>query len=616
MPNQDDEQDKNQDGEVVEVPDESEEISDDEQATNEQAETAEDSESEGELGDQEQVMSEGDSPKPKGKIKRFFAGYWRHKKWTLLLTLLVIIGILFTVPASRYPLLALRMQHSFSVEIIDSKTDTPVSGASVTLDGKTAMTDSAGKASLSAKVGKRTLNVSKKYYKSFSESIFVGIARTHNSSKVELQATGRQVPIKVVNNITGQPIIDAEVKVLDTSAKTDGSGEATIVLPTGSATQSVNITASGYNDLSGKVQITGKVVSANTFSVTPSGRVYFLSNLSGNIDVVSTNLDGTARKTVLAGTGNEDPNNTVLLASRDWKYLALLSKRDGGQYAKLYLINTSDNQVTTMDEGSATFTPVGWSGHYFVYQVLRADVQGWQSGQSALKSYNADSGKLATLDQTTAQGKQYLYVNQDFGYDDTHIVGDEILYVKEWDGGYQNQLLNGKKDQVLSINPDGSNKQDLKDFSISASMQYASVATAAPKPQQIYIQFAANNNVVEYVYENGNVTQSNALTANNFSQTNPTYLVSPSGSQTLWSEQRDGKNTLFVGDANGNNGKQIATLSDYTSYGWYTDNYLLVEKGGSELYAMPTNGGTALKISDYYKPAQNFNGYGGGYGGL
>jgi hypothetical protein len=31
---------------------------------------------------------------------------------------------------------------------------------------------------------------------------------------------------------------------------------------------------------------------------------------------------------------------------------------------------------------------------------------------------------------------------------------------------------------------------------------------------------------------------------------------------------------------------------------------------------MPTAGGTPYKITDYYKPAINYQGYGGGYGGL
>jgi hypothetical protein len=94
-------------------------------------------------------------------------------------------------------------------------------------------------------------------------------------------------------------------------------------------------------------------------------------------------------------------------------------------------------------------------------------------------------------------------------------------------------------------------------------------------------------------------------------------LLSPSADQTFWSESRDGKNTLFIGDQGGQNGKQIASLSDYNTFGWFTDDYLLVSKNSSELYIMDKAGKqAALKVSDYHKPTQNFYGYGGGYGGL
>jgi hypothetical protein len=81
---------------------------------------------------------------------------------------------------------------------------------------------------------------------------------------------------------------------------------------------------------------------------------------------------------------------------------------------------------------------------------------------------------------------------------------------------------------------------------------------------------------------------------------------------------RDGKNALFIGDTNAGNKKQIASLSEYSPYGWYSDSYVLVSKTSSQLYIMsPTNPNEPpLKITDYYKPAQTFQGYGYGYGGL
>ena len=97
-------------------------------------------------------------------------------------------------------------------------------------------------------------------------------------------------------------------------------------------------------------------------------------------------------------------------------------------------------------------------------------------------------------------------------------------------------------------------------------------------------------------------------------------IESPNGKTNFWSEERDGKNVLFIGDADAENSKEIATLSEYVPYGWFTDDYVLVSKNGSELYIMGRDGikpgDVPTKISDYHRPSYNFTGYGKGYGGL
>jgi hypothetical protein len=569
---------------------------------------------ESKLGDQEKVTGEN-APKPPGKFKRFFVGYWRRKKWTLPLTFLAVVGLVFALPETRYPVLALKMKRPFDVVVFDSKTNSAVSGAKVTLDGETLTTNAAGAAVFDVKVGKGTLSISKQYYKSLSESVFVGaVHKTTNARTVRLVATGRQVPIAVVNRISGKPIANADVKVLDTEVKTGSDGKAIIVLPTTASTQTAAVTASGYNDLSAKVQVTSKVVAANTFALTPSGKVYFLSNLSGNIDVVSTNLDGTNRQTVLAGTGNEDPDNTVLLSTTDWKYLALLSQRTSGQDAALYLITAGSGQVSTINDSAADFTPIGWAGHDFIYESNPDHVQPWQAGSEVLKSFDADTGKTVTLDQSQlATVGSHTFYSQ---FSNIDIVGGQVVYIVQWYPGSNSTVDNftNQNDSIRSVDVSGGGKQDLKTV---AAKQEINATAIVYQPGVIDVAFYfLNGTTTFYQYQNGNVTQTNTLTDSIFASSRPTYLESPSGNQTFWAEPRDGKNTLFVGDATGSNGTQIATLSNYTAYGWYTDNYLLVEQNGSELYIIPASGGKALKISDYYKPAQNFSGYGSGYGGL
>jgi hypothetical protein len=151
-----------------------------------------------------------------------------------------------------------------------------------------------------------------------------------------------------------------------------------------------------------------------------------------------------------------------------------------------------------------------------------------------------------------------------------------------------------------------------------AQTSYVGLNARLYEPDGLYVGWSLGGGGTQYYdYENGKVSQDTSMTDSQFENLSyATFLLSPSGNGTFWAEPRDGKNTLLTGDANAQSPKQIVRLSDYNAYGWYTDNYLLVSKNSSELYVMPVAGGTPLKITDYYKPAINYNGYGGGYGGL
>ncbi len=560
-------------------------------------------------------------PRRRNPIGRFFGGYWRHKLWTLPLTLLVILGAIAAVPQSRYPVLALFMTRQFTITVIDSTTSEPVTGAKVSIGGNTAETGSTGKAYLTVKVGAGQVIVSKKYYQNTSQAIFAGVATGagRNAAAVKLVATGRQVPLSVTDKITGKALSNVAVRVLDTEARTDENGEATIVLPTATDTLAATLSADGYTTLATTVKVTSET-GANKFALVPAGRIYFLSNQSGTIDVVSTNLDGTDRKTVLDGTGSEDQNGTVLLASRDWQYLALLSKRAGGTAAKLYMINTKTNALTTIDSSSATFTPVGWSNHTFIYEVNNLDKQPWQPGKTAIKSYNAEVAKSTTIDQSSAQGDSGSYTEQDLGF--VNLLNDRVVYGFAWNTPETGPPLGSNNNSIYSANVDGTNKKDLRDITPPAGTTSSGMYAVLVNPGELYVQSSMQSQpsvYYTYKYQNNSVTQSDTITDSSFAQVQQnyvTYLESPSGTATLWSQARDGKNTLFVGDYAGLNGTQIASASEYAPYGWYTDKYLLVQKGGSELYVMPIAGGTPLKISDYYKPQYTFYGLGSGYGGL
>jgi hypothetical protein len=522
------------------------------------------------------------------------------------------VVILAGVPWSRYELAGLALKQSYIVDVIDATTGKPVSSATVTLDQVTAITDNRGFAKLDVHVGKHALSISKEYYKTSTATVLVPILKQKSSLDIKLTATGRQVPIVILNKINGQPIADALVRVADTEATTDSKGEVTIVLPANDTSLPANFSASSYNDGSGTIVVTAQVIPQNQFQLTPAGSLYFLSQLSGTMDVVKTNLDGTDRQTVLAGTGNEDTNTTVLMASRDWQYLALESSRVHPNQPELYLINTTaNNQLTTIDTTSANYNLIGWIGGSLIYSIDRNNTPQWQPAGEILKSYNAATGQLTVLDQTAGQGTDSAdYAQTTFGSID--IVNNDVVYTTDWNGSDVSQL-SGLNDSLYSIQPDGTGKQDIRDFPVPSNLAYPGYYISAQPyaPQSLYIQVPDNTgaNYSYYSYTNGTLSSVN-ITDSTFYNQSPTYLVSPDGTKTFWGEVRDGKNTLFIGDANGQNEQQMASLSDYAPYAWYTDNYLIVSKD-NDLYVMPVTGGTPLKVTDYFSSLQPGYNYGG-----
>lgn len=546
------------------------------------------------------------------KFKRLF----KHK-WLWIITGIVLITI-FAVPMTRYTVLGLVIKQSVTVSVSDSKTHTPVSSAIVTLAGKVVKSDAYGKAVMKVPIGQTSLTVTKQYYKSFSAKYSVGL-KSGQTTSVQLVATGRQVPVTVINRITGKPLAGAQINVLDTTAKTNSKGMAIVVLPTTAVSDSATVSLTGYNTAKASVQVTSLVIPGNTISLTPAGHIYFLSNLSGKIDVVKSNLDGTGRQTVLAGTGKEDPNTTSLLASRDWRFLVLKAQRDTAQPA-LYLIDTSTDKVTNFDSGDADFSLVGWYGHALIYDVVRNGISAWQNAHEVVKSYNAEGNQTNLIDQNQAEGTSTTYAYQ--GFYNFYIANGLVTYNTQWytynagGGGYD---VSGKTDTIRGLQANGQGKKDYQTFPASG---VGYIQAALYQPQSVYyaVYNYNDNKTTYYNFDNQAVATVTNLDQSTFNKTYPTYLLSPAGSQTFWSELRDGKNTLFVGSDNAANQKTVASLSDYAPYGWYTDNYLLMSKGSSELYIMPatglSDGQQPNKITDYYKPTQTYTGSGYSYGGL
>lgn len=558
------------------------------------------------------------------RLSRLKSWYFKNPKHSIGLSLLALLVLVFAIPFSRYQVVGLVIKKDYNVVINDATSNTPVSGATVSYGSVNAQTDGNGKARLHLSVGPKKLSIAKKYYQDTTVKVTVPILGQKTTPIILFTATGRQVKVNVTNLINKQKLAGVNIKVADIDAKTDKDGSAVIVLPVGNTSQAAVISADGYNDASVTITVSDSKIAENNYNLTPVGKIYFLSKLSGKIDVVKTNLDGTQRETAFGGTGREDDQNTVLLASRDWKYLALLSRRDS-DFAKLYIMQTSDDSVTAIDEGNADFSLIGWSDNDFVYQVNRIGYQLWQPKAHAIKSYNVLSNKTVILDETDAQGTSDYDYNYEI-FTGINIVGQKVVYSKSWyETYYSSASLTDNQMGIYGIAASGGGgRSTYKTFSYSQN-ESTYLQSYLAKPDQVDYQVVEKGAEPKYfVYSSGQVTEKVSIKDEFDQYLNGagyfTYLISPSSELTYWSESRDGKNSLFVGNALAENAKTIATLSDLQTYGWFGDDYLLASKKGSELYILSVGGikkdVDAIKITDYHKPVVNYYGYGGGYGGI
>jgi hypothetical protein len=532
--------------------------------------------------------------------------YLDNKKWTIPLTILFIaLIVIFGLPATRYRILGIFISHPYEVTFTDATTHNPVTDATVKLGSFTKTTDAKGAVIFpKVKLGKQELKVTKQYYKTYVASVFVGISKPA-AQKQKLTATGRQVSVSVANAITHLPISGADISVLGTSAQSDKGGYANLVLPADKASAEGEVTANGYNNSTVKVVTLSNNTSDNYYLLVPAGRVYFLSNQSGKVDVVSTNYDGSDRQTITTGTGYENTSSTKLIASSDQKYLALISRRTSAQNGVgLYIINTATSKLAKVEElPNASISNVGWAGNDFVYSVNDLSLNPWQTASSLLKSYNASTSTGVTLDQTQAEGDQSDYALQNFST--TSIIDNNVLYATYWTSSLSSSRLASKTDSINSVQSDGSNKKSLKSgLTIPDGGGYVAVYQAQAGPEVSYFAMPTtsqglSSNIIIFKYTKGNLTQTNNFTFANFTDPNignGYVALSPSGQKSLFQDIVDGQLKLSVGDVSGQN-KTAASLLPVSGYvvGWLGENYVLVSQSSSKLYV------TALDMSSNAK---------------
>ena len=542
---------------------------------------------------------------PSGRFGRFL----RTRRGTAVAVavgLAVIFGAILAIPATRYPVVGLIVTKDARITVVDSVTRKPVSGARVVSGSITAKTDAKGRAILhGVAVGPRAFTISKQYYRDTRLSLLIPIISGSVSSTQRIVATGYPLEVHAVDHISGAALPGAHITIGSATADTDSKGVGRIVLPIAAGAQTGTVSEDGYNTGSISVDVSTHPAPLSV-SLTTTGTLRYLSKATGTINVMQANLDGSAATVVLAGTGDESDDTTTLLSTRDWRYSVLLADR--GTRDALYLLQGSGSAPVTIDSSASDFTLAGWQGHVFFYQEDLSTPGFLQGGHSVLQAYDADTGKTTVIDRSLGNGVSSNYLSG------LYLRDGAFLYLRTWSGS---AVPAGSTNDLVSVDAVTFKSKTVK------SVPWQTYLTTQPDGADgLYLQTSepGNADAAYFSYENGAVSPIQ-LNSDKFYAAYPTYLLSPSGKQTLWSESRDGKSTIFIGDEAGANGRQIATLSDYTPYGWFgsDDRYILLTKNDSELYiaqaGVPLTATNVLKLTDYHKPPNGYPGYGSGYGG-
>ncbi len=546
---------------------------------------------------------------PKG-IKRAFA---ERVILAIVFYVIVLVSLgLAVVPTTRYKLASYIIERPYMLTLLDEETNKPVTEATVEIHGINMKTDSKGEVTFEKlPVGNLEAHITKSNYESRTQKFLLPI-KGNASATYKLKATGRQVTVLIRDYISKQPVSDVYLTSDGFEARSDATGLVNVVVPVGKTSATGSVSKDGFNkrDITVTVVDSLTVDEKNTFDITPAGKVYMLSNQSGKIDVVKSNFDGSGRETVLAGTGFENNDNTSLFISDDNQHIALKSIRNDKKTPSITYIRASDGTISNADEGDAEFKIFGWQKNKLIYLVKR-NVED-QPQRFKLKSYDAATGKITLLDSSTYSTSTCSYYTTCI--EETYIsyatlLKDGIIYfVRSYKSGENNKYT------LKQVQNDGQNKKDIAQY----ESKYERDSYTYVDDESLYSYDGQKSNfIVSTDWEGGfklyevsfngqpvEVSDESVKSAwrNNRPQAR---IYSPDGAKSLWSEQRDGKNVLFIGDSTGQNGNEIARLDKFTIVSWATDSYILLSKEGKELFIMSISGGEPVKVTDYLASTNN-----------
>lgn len=504
-----------------------------------------------------------------------------------------------------------------SIRLLEPRTGTAVADAEVFFNGRQYVSDDTGLVTFSnVRFGKKSAQFFKPFYQSGRIHFTVNPFKRTPQQTVTMSATGEVVQATVKNKLTGRTISGITIKASNGGqGRTNSAGSATLVLPYG--TKSTSATVSGNEIVDTTITLfNANDALTNSVAVLPKLKIFSVQKVQSGVAVVQTNFDGADAKTVVEATGLEQADDTYLLMSPGAHYFVLKSKRDESSMGKLYSYSAKDTTLETIEQQEQSYIPIGWIGMSFVYRTYNQNVPQWQNGRESIKSYNAVTKIVTTLDTTKGEGAGPIdYVGE--LYENTYLLEGKIFYTKKWQSSYYYGGRYIDKKMIFAvINADGSNQKSLAQWQAGYNAKIKS-AQSAPKKINIFIELDGVNRT-NYEYENDKIKESSSTDVDFTNRDKfADYYLSPNGVLTAWTQATPSGKTSYTISSTGTVGSPL-DIGKYplSVIGWYDDDYVLLTGADSQLFVASRLGslfgGVPVRVAGVNSPTHIYRSFGYG----
>ncbi len=517
------------------------------------------------------------SAEPKGfkaKVAAVARAWWNNKwlRYGTFAALAAIIVALAAIPQSRYFILNTSgVRSSATVMVMDDSTQQPLKNVDVKLANQMVRTDSNGVAKLThLKLGATKLVIVRRAFAPITKNLTIGWG-SNPLGNFNLKPTGTQYTFVITDFLSGKPVTKAEANANEANAVADEKGEAVLTVDANENNDlSVTIKAEGYRDVTMPLSLDDK--SVHKVALVPSQKHAFVSKRSGKYDLYAIDVDGTNEKVLLAGSGNERDDISVV-PNPAASVVALTSSRDNNRnkdgflLTSLNVIDTKTGQRTPVTQ-SERIQVIDWIGSRLIFVQVAA-------GASA---NNPRRQRLMSYDYTTNTQKELATSNYFY---DLVAAGGNIYYATS-DAAQVGQA------GFFKSNADGSSKITLLNKEVWNIF----------RTQYDHLSLAVGQDWYDYKVGDASTNKSSAPA----SQQNRVYQDDSGRKNSLWVDSRDGKGVLLKYDTTTQKDVVLKTQSGLSSpIYWLNDHYAVYRIHTDQEtadYVINLDGGQPRKVSD------------------